>query len=115
MSNKDLIAELRSLVLKMRTGRLALIDESVLARAADALEAADGGWRLIRDGAPKDGTWVLLSPCWSSPDEVDIGKWAGKRPAGWRGLHGLPAFPRLPTHWKPLPQPPTDGEQPDVE
>ena len=105
MNNKDLIAELRSLVLKMRTGSLALIDESVLTRAADALEAADGGWQpiemLCKDGRPRlIGGYSKEEQVWRSA----VCLWATGGEFWWDWPWGI-----KPTHWCDTPPPPTEG------
>ena len=121
MNNKDLIAELRSLVLKMRTGSLALIDESVLARAANALEAADGEWQPA-ETAP-EGVTVLTQhvddphpvPAYrtSWDDEGDIWRREIEGPEDtFYGGGRHQELYRTPTHYRLLPPRPPK-EQPN--
>lgn len=78
-------------------------------RACAALAApAPEGWRPI-DTAPKDGTRILLG-CFSAPKHrkmegtVAVAGWSE---AGWGPFNPL-WWP--PTHWMPLPTPPTGKE-----
>lgn len=78
----------------------------------DALEGR-GAWQSI-ETAPRDGTWVLL---FSVPNEVPSlrphiadGYWKETSgfmaPGLWMLGHAVgPSF--TPTHWRPLPEPPT--------
>lgn len=73
-------------------------------------------WQPIST-APHD-TWILLyrpdSHSWS---RVDIGRWDENRHSNrprpfWRSMHGLLGITEMrnhpPSHWMPLPPPPTD-------
>ena len=92
--------------------RLKTIAET--ARAALAAEE-ESGWRTM-DSAPKDGTDVLVwrgnrrlgarpqgvvRACWWQPTRYE-GKWVTVP-----GLHGI-----KPTHWRPLPPPPSSKDEP---
>lgn len=63
-------------------------------------------WREIEDGAPRDGTRVLL---WCADETtkglmgaISVG-WFSTVPPAW--VHGHSYGP---THWRPLPAPPTN-------
>lgn len=66
-----------------------------------ARDAAMSEWRDIAS-APKDGTAVLLlSPKWRNPS---VGWWL-ETFGGWHSFPG--SYGMKPTHWMPLPLPPT--------
>ena len=68
------------------------------------MEERMSGWMPIST-APKDGTWILT---WDgyAPDVLRwIENTLGKNPS-WRDIE---YFQRKPTHWQPLPAPPTEG------
>jgi hypothetical protein len=74
-----------------------------LCAAADALEAA--GWRPI-DTAPKDdGQHVLLHGYGDGFDDCTIVGWWCKDRERWMPFDGYARV--LPSHWMPLPEPPT--------
>lgn len=79
-----------------------VVDFYGLARAA--LDAA-AAWQPI-ETAPRDGTWILAWPCYSGSMPVCMVRWEGKRPACWKRPMGY-AIPLKPTHWLPLPAPPS--------
>lgn len=76
-------------------------------------------WRTI-DSAPKDGTWVLVTGCESGDEDSTqpciVAQWTNHlngetRPGGWwqfawfdSGYYGRCGDP---THWMPLPLPPS--------
>lgn len=66
-------------------------------------EQSKNEWREI-ESAPKDGTRIL-AVC---GPHVCLLAWGGKRPPGWKmgGDYGQ-SFWGTPTHWMPLPDPPT--------
>lgn len=76
------------------------------------LPEVTGSWRLISDGAPKDGTWVLLF----SPDSIEpqqfVGQWRDDEldeeygGAWWADDDGPFCIDADPSHWQPLPAPP---------
>lgn len=68
------------------------------------------GWRPI-ETAPKDGTYLILVDC----DLVTIGKWMNSdalRDESWVGFDSIQSLHKTcviaPTHWMPLPEPPTE-------
>lgn len=123
MSTRDeLIASLRLAAngagsLKTDRGDYGLLDE-----AADALQAQ--GWRSI-ETAPKDGTEVLI---WNDEgheiaswgDHEDDGSDQPGHDEGWIGTFAFPGrswgnsmqweAQGQPSHWMPLPPPPTLGD-----
>lgn len=67
-------------------------------------------WQPI-ETAPKDGTAILLWPCWSD-EIVYAGKWYdGKVKNAWVTQWGNQALPGKITHWMPLPEPPQAKEE----
>jgi hypothetical protein len=65
---------------------------------------APEGWQPI-DMAPKDGTWILVYRA----SNQGVAEWDAYKDH-WR-LAPFCYFDR-PTHWRPLPAPPTEGKQP---
>lgn len=95
-------------------GTLWLKDE-YRARARRFLAAmpsrSDDGWRTI-DSAPKDGTEVLVCRPDGDEWEMRVAYWTGRR--WWlevydNGLERSSIYE--PTHWRPLPPPPNDGDE----
>ena len=70
--------------------------------------AADDGWQPI-ETAPKDGLGVLLR---SARGRIADGAWiaATSSVGGWAWAY----INQEPTHWRPLPKPPTDKGAPDA-
>jgi hypothetical protein len=65
-------------------------------------------WRPI-ETAPKDGTQIILYPCFGIPSDPQAGNWyEGKRLKCWKSTWGNMNFPVQPTHWMPFPEPPKD-------
>jgi hypothetical protein len=65
-------------------------------------------WQLI-ETAPKDGRFILATPCFgTSKTPYQIYWFTGKK-QHW--LHGATKLTANPTHWMPLPQPP-EGAKP---
>lgn len=62
-------------------------------------------WQPI-ETAPKDGTRILLFNSY----QVRLGYWGGKRPACWKEDSGRSLWGAPPTHWMPLPAPPTNSK-----
>ena len=71
-------------------------------------------WQPI-ETAPKDGRMVLLFPsrCWAEDsDRGEVGYWDNDF-HDWGGLGSAAEDYTGPTHWMPLPSPPTpEGTQP---
>jgi hypothetical protein len=76
-------------------------------------DADDDGWRTMDDGAPKDGTRILIrfehdNYKYASPEdrsqweEVCIAHWIDHNDGGWT-WHGICG---IATHWRHLPAPP---------
>lgn len=87
-------------------------------------------WKDIKS-APKDGTYVLTwepvkdhprggyqtVSCWDAALLTDEMRWAGKKPGAW--TDGTGTIGRLdgdyyelhPTHWMPLPAPPSKDKE----
>jgi hypothetical protein len=68
-------------------------------------------WNPDMSTAPKDGTHILLYLPWI--DEVHEGYWSERGRTGWRAwfhasVSGTVILSSEPTHWQPLPAPPTD-------
>lgn len=64
-------------------------------------------WRTI-DSAPKDGTDILV---WKPHHLVVIARWTGHGYIGgpcWFSAYYSAPMPDAPTHWMPMPQPPTE-------
>ena len=64
-------------------------------------------WEPI-ETAPKDGTRVLLYDRFMREQDfaVFVGRWVmGLHGAGWYATPG--AFSKRPTHWMPIPKPPS--------
>lgn len=97
-------------------GRLqSALDHATLADAWLAANPADDGeavtgWQPI-ETAPKDGTWVILF----TPAGVQCGYWGGSyfgRDMAWLQYAHRSDYEEVegvPTHWMPLPEPPTVG------
>lgn len=67
-------------------------------------------WQTI-DTAPKDGTSILAWPCYSGHGVCQVEWKAMKRVKGrWEHQWGR-CVPIAPTHWMPLPEPPTPAER----
>jgi hypothetical protein len=63
-------------------------------------------WREI-ESAPKDGTYLLLCEAYDDGSwNMVVGRWDG----GWWSKE---PFPHEPTHWMPLPPPPTQEQTDD--
>lgn len=93
-------------------------------QAADAIarrltDAEQAQWRPI-ETAPKDGTFVLA--CHVGPWAETYEQWRAPMTVAWRGFHpnapgkkqwrNSDGKPVGPTHWMPLPAPPTGEEAP---
>lgn len=79
-------------------GHTRIVVERLIERIRAALTS--GGWQSI-DSAPKDGTKVL---CWTPEQSVCL-YWCKHR-GGWFEWADN-EFCMFPTHWMPLPEPPT--------
>lgn len=90
-------------------------------RAWQAAIASRAGWLPIAD-APKDGTEMLIWFADLYGGKADIGRWdadqyANKPRPYWTGvgerIYGILAYRKgNPTHWQPLPAPPTPQDPP---
>jgi hypothetical protein len=85
----------------------ARLSAELVASARTALAASHGQerWQPI-ETAPKDGTWILA---WLGgiADIADTIQW--NYGGWWNGSNGHVATAAQPTHWRPLPTPPTEG------
>jgi len=100
MSSHDM-AFVARLVSDFRAGRL--IDPTTLSEAVASARAE--GWQPI-ETAPKDETEVLL---WCGPREMQLGVWQASpsvEGGGW-WMTTAECSTIYPTHWQPLPAPPT--------
>lgn len=77
---------------------------------SDELKGAVVRWRSI-DSAPRDGTRILVWPFWSDglPAEVHWRNGLTDRTRRWEQVGGLHPTGVEPTHWMPLPPPPTES------
>ncbi|MBC6444640.1 MAG: DUF551 domain-containing protein [Alphaproteobacteria bacterium GM202ARS2] len=61
-------------------------------------------WKPI-DSAPKDGTRIIVwCDAWNAPSS---GCWYG---SWWGVVYELGAFVHQPTHWQPMPDPPSESD-----
>jgi hypothetical protein len=87
-------AELREALSVLNIGKGAVKSEA----AGKVEEGAANGWQPI-ETAPRDGTHILIRPC---DGTYNVARWIGF----WASVPG--AWTRQPTHWQPLPPPPTE-------
>lgn len=73
-----------------------------------ALSALEQDWRPIAE-APKDGTWV---ECWDSGPFPIVGRWTAQRKSSEIGWASREGYSLAPTHYRPLPSPPSSKEKP---
>lgn len=71
-----------------------------LSTQAELLKACE--WQTI-ESAPKEGTKILATRNYNMPQPYEIIWWHN---GGWNANNALSCFPD-PTHWMPLPKPPT--------
>jgi len=73
-------------------------------RTGGPLRVAEGGWQPIGT-APKDGRRIIV---WvpGAPQHVFTAHWIARLGAFW--LDG--EYDIQPTHWMPLPKPPSEGK-----
>jgi hypothetical protein len=69
------------------------------------------GWQPI-ETAPKDGKAIIAWPVYSEPHSVATVRWETMKriPGRWSVAGGSWPAPRTPTHWMPLPEPPTSAD-----
>lgn len=67
-------------------------------------------WQPI-ESAPKDGSSILAWPCYSGNGVSQV-QWRDMKrtPGRWEHQWGR-GVPVEPTHWMPLPKPPTKGQR----
>lgn len=68
-------------------------------------ELQGNGWRSV-DDPPKDGEEVLVYTAWH--ETMATLKVVYLNGAWWR-KPGMQRLPSVPTHWRPLPEPPKEG------
>jgi hypothetical protein len=99
-----------------RTDIIKAATEAVENAVREALE--ERRWRLIEDGAPLDGTSVLLAIAGSELGGIPTlgtGRLCVEGPHyfGWWGVGSNSVAITRPTHWMPLPSPPSPNPETD--